>query len=294
MTEENRKKYRYLSHLPLHSEFKIVELDLREPYLSKRTLDLFSEEIEERKRWRERKEIRDKRNADRIAAMQTNEPHYYVKSAMIETFVDSSNAISSDYLNEFPEASTSPTHSCLAGSVGESTASSSVSEQANQTSFAQMLKHPSAKEELWPTLVATNASSSNHQVTSSWLKMVKQQAQENMLPGRAKKCQGAPVPLRDSKTSDSIEHDEEAGEEAMPAPMYQKSFFSAIDESLKMIESSNLHKLNNFFNVLVHVLFNLKEKNAENASQPANTQQQSKKKKKGKQLLFSTSMNLNF
>jgi hypothetical protein len=157
-----------------------------------------------------------------------------------------------------------------------------------------MLKHPSAKEELWPTLVATNASSSNHQVTSSWLKMVKQQAQENMLPGRAKKCQGAPVPLRDSKTSDSIEHDEEAGEEAMPAPMYQKSFFSAIDESLKMIESSNLHKLNNFFNVLVHVLFNLKEKNAENASQPANTQQQSKKKKKGKQLLFSTSMNLNF
>ncbi len=262
MTEENRKKYRYLSHLPLHSEFKIVELDLRDPYLSKKTLDLFSEEIEERKRWRERKETRDKRNADRIAAMQSNEPHYYVKSAMIETFVESSNVISSDYLNEFPEASTSPTHSCLAGSVGESTASSSVSssEQNNQASFAQMLKHPSAKEELWPTLAATNTTSSNHQVTSSWLKMVKQQAQESMLPGRAKKCQGAPVPLHDPKASDSIEHNEEA-EEAMPAPMYQKSFFSAIDESLKMIESSNFPCLTCLAKFFCISLFLFKRKN---------------------------------
>ncbi len=50
MDEENRRKFRYLSHLPLHTEFKLVELELKEPVLSQGTLTIFAQEIDERKK----------------------------------------------------------------------------------------------------------------------------------------------------------------------------------------------------------------------------------------------------
>ncbi len=67
MSEDNRKRFKYLSHLPLHTEFKIVELDLTQQ-LSETTLFLFAREIDDRKQMRLRKEMRDKRMADRAAA----------------------------------------------------------------------------------------------------------------------------------------------------------------------------------------------------------------------------------
>jgi hypothetical protein len=67
MSEDNRKRFKYLSHLPLHTEFKIVELDLT-PQLSDHTLGLFAREIDDRKQMRLKKEMRDKRMADRAAA----------------------------------------------------------------------------------------------------------------------------------------------------------------------------------------------------------------------------------
>jgi hypothetical protein len=67
MSEDNRKRFKYLSHLPLHSEFKIVELDLHSK-LSETTLKIFEREIEDRKHMRLKKELKDKRMADRAAA----------------------------------------------------------------------------------------------------------------------------------------------------------------------------------------------------------------------------------
>jgi hypothetical protein len=105
MSEENRKRYKYLSHLPLHSEFKIVELELKEPVLSNKTLELFGDEIEERRRMRERKEIREKRIADRQAAANSDphhHPHYYVASAMSEISMRTGSLSENplDYSNE--------------------------------------------------------------------------------------------------------------------------------------------------------------------------------------------------
>ena len=75
MSEDNRKRFKYLSHLPLHTEFKIIELDLT-PQLSDHTLSLFAREIDDRKQMRLRKEMRDKRMADRAAAAATAESNF--------------------------------------------------------------------------------------------------------------------------------------------------------------------------------------------------------------------------
>jgi len=51
-----RKRYRYLSHLPLACEFVIVELMLRPPILSKQTIRSFMPEFQKRKALRARKQ----------------------------------------------------------------------------------------------------------------------------------------------------------------------------------------------------------------------------------------------
>jgi len=252
MTEENRKRFKYLSHLPLHSEFKIVELDLKEPFISQTTLDLYEEEIEERRQFRLRKNLREKRLADKAAAANLeNIPHYYTSSAMNEIRLNQTSIV--DYSQEFPEASTSPPTSSGASISGTSANDSSNSEhpsnQHHQISFAQMLKHPNSEavvatslkkavsNTVWPTLEssASNLTQSSTQLTNGWLNMATLQSQQ--AANKTKKYQDAPTPW--SKTSIQNEEQPENEEiESMPAPLYAQSFFSAIDESLKLIDSS--------------------------------------------------------
>lgn len=130
MSEENRRqRFKYLAHLPLHSEFKIVELDLDHPqYLSQRTLEQFKDELEDRRRLRERKLAKEKRECDRLAAAaekkEATAPHYYVQSAMEDTYVKSQvKEAVVDYLNEFPEASSSPPASSGASLLSDNSSS---------------------------------------------------------------------------------------------------------------------------------------------------------------------------
>ncbi len=289
LTEENRKRFKYLSHLPLHTEFKIIELDLKEPYLSKKTLNAFREEIDERRHLREKKLIREKREADRAAAIAEqafNTPHYYVPSAMSENnnFIKSSDFENFLNLNEFPDVSSSPPFSSGA-SVGEMSNTSSLNSgglltdpniQAAQVSFAQMIKQQnsggsplvvaasvaSTSTSVWPTLSTTpvvvqsvssqNVLAAKTQLTNGWLNMVKQQQAQEPVLGRTKKYQNAPSPWSNVASSSAGSANknqarnksenlaDEEGDESMPPPQYKLSFFSAIDESFKMIESSNL------------------------------------------------------
>lgn len=41
MTEELRKRLRYLQHLPITTQFEVVELQLKTPAIPRETLDLF-------------------------------------------------------------------------------------------------------------------------------------------------------------------------------------------------------------------------------------------------------------
>ncbi|XP_077418210.1 E3 ubiquitin-protein ligase RNF10 [Vanacampus margaritifer] len=66
VTEEIRRRHRYLSHLPLTCEFSICELLLQPPTLSKETMDTFADELEKRKRLRQKKARDEKRREKRI------------------------------------------------------------------------------------------------------------------------------------------------------------------------------------------------------------------------------------
>uniref|UniRef100_A0A668AIW2 E3 ubiquitin-protein ligase RNF10 n=1 Tax=Myripristis murdjan TaxID=586833 RepID=A0A668AIW2_9TELE len=66
VTEEIRRRHRYLAHLPLTCEFSICELALQPPILSKETLDTFADDLERRKRLRQKKVRDEKRREKRI------------------------------------------------------------------------------------------------------------------------------------------------------------------------------------------------------------------------------------
>ncbi|XP_047447738.1 RING finger protein 10 [Mugil cephalus] len=66
VTEDIRRRHRYLAHLPLTCEFSICELALQPPILSKETLDTFADDLEKRKRLRQKKARDEKRREKRI------------------------------------------------------------------------------------------------------------------------------------------------------------------------------------------------------------------------------------
>lgn len=66
VTEEIRRRHRYLAHLPLTCEFSICELALQPPVLSQETLDMFADDLEKRKRLRQKKVRDEKRREKRI------------------------------------------------------------------------------------------------------------------------------------------------------------------------------------------------------------------------------------
>ncbi len=231
MSEDNRKRFRYLSHLPLHSEFRIVEVELNtDAHISHETLSLFEKEIKEKRQLRERKLMKEQRLADRID-QASYEPHYYNSSAMNEKVID--------YTNDFPEASTSP---ASASSSGVSSGSSGSNVQA---SFAQMIKHPKNlvggnSASAWPALEETcmPVLGAGSAVSTGWLSVAKQ----GPVLGRTKKVQGPPSPWT-NKNSMAAEYENEdlvdGGDmEHMPAPGFKESFFSGIDETLRVIDSS--------------------------------------------------------
>uniref|UniRef100_A0A8C2XM00 E3 ubiquitin-protein ligase RNF10 n=1 Tax=Cyclopterus lumpus TaxID=8103 RepID=A0A8C2XM00_CYCLU len=66
VTEDIRRRHRYLAHLPLTCEFSICELALQPPILSKDTLDTFADDLEKRKHLRQKKARDEKRREKRI------------------------------------------------------------------------------------------------------------------------------------------------------------------------------------------------------------------------------------
>lgn len=71
VTEDIRRRHRYLSHLPLTCEFSLCELDLQPPILSKETLDSFADDLEKRKRLRQKK-VRDEKRREKRIEMEEN------------------------------------------------------------------------------------------------------------------------------------------------------------------------------------------------------------------------------
>uniref|UniRef100_A0A8D2BAG9 E3 ubiquitin-protein ligase RNF10 n=1 Tax=Sciurus vulgaris TaxID=55149 RepID=A0A8D2BAG9_SCIVU len=126
MSEDVRQRHRYLSHLPLTCEFSICELALQPPVVSKETLEMFSDDIEKRKRQRQKK-AREERRRERRIEMEENKKQgkYFLLTPLS------------------PTASQGSPSFCVG----------SLEEDSPFPSFAQMLRVGKAKADVWPKTV---------------------------------------------------------------------------------------------------------------------------------------------
>jgi len=67
MTEDLRKRLRYLQHLPVTCQFEVAEIQLKTPIVTKETLENFHDQIETRRKRRQRRARDEKRREKRIA-----------------------------------------------------------------------------------------------------------------------------------------------------------------------------------------------------------------------------------
>ncbi|GCB78309.1 E3 ubiquitin-protein ligase RNF10 isoform X1 [Scyliorhinus torazame] len=259
MTEDVRRRHRYVCHLPLTCEFGICELALKPPVISKETLDAFSDDLN-RRRCLRLKKARDERRRERRIEMEENKkqgkyPEVHIalenfqqfpacgSSPEAAPFIVSLNSFDADPLPSSCLA-VNTTLSSSPNSLEESTLNQSalafspaspsqcvgsLEDDAHFPSFAQMLKDGKAKAEVWP-------------------KVTPRKAETSLMPPPAADSDG------ESDISDRV-----------PVPSFQNSFSQAMEAAFLKLDKASVPELC------------AEEKNG-------------KKKKKKQKLLFSTSV----
>ncbi|KAK3083734.1 hypothetical protein FSP39_002255 [Pinctada imbricata] len=159
MSEELRKRLRYLGHLPLTSEFEVAELDLKPPTLSKNTLKFFADDIERRKRLRQKKFRQERRWSKKIQDKEKKKMGItpgmtIVRSQFMENVRSENRPVSpaakSDDSSQSTSSLVSPVGSPL--DIGPLPVHEEDEGQQTSMSFAQMLKGGSGSTPVWPKL----------------------------------------------------------------------------------------------------------------------------------------------
>jgi len=163
MTEELRHRMRYLSHMPISSQFQSVELALDEPLVDVDVLQEFKERIDERERRRRRKD-REQRRRDTEIQRVEEAKWGRTKSQPIAHQLDSQL--------HFPGFDSSPTGAPIhvGGYSGDNPplptlasdppilAGSPPHDDHGGPSFAQMLRQGQGrKQPMWPTMTSASA-----------------------------------------------------------------------------------------------------------------------------------------
>ncbi|GJQ75603.1 hypothetical protein Trydic_g17683 [Trypoxylus dichotomus] len=223
MTEDLRNRLRYLQHLPVTCQFEVAEIQLREPVISKDTLNLFHDQLEMRKKRRQKRAREEKRREKRINEEENR--------TFMGKFPDAKICLSS--VDQFPEVGFEPfnprtesesSERSLSPSAGGSyTPSSSLSGSLNTEneysgpSFAKMVssvKKPSIK---WPELKSEN----------------KPAPAQRLITVTGPKASTSTARIK--KQSDS----EPESEDYVPVPQFSRSFGDAIALA---IEKASLSK----------------------------------------------------
>lgn len=254
MSEDVRQRHRYLSHLPLTCEFSICELALQPPVVSKETLELFSDDIEKRKRQRQKK-AREERRRERRIEMEENKkqgkyPEVHIPLENLQQFPAFSSYCSSDTalgptcteapgalslspLSRSPGSQTDFLLTPLSPTASQGSPSfcvGSLEEDSPFPSFAQMLRVGKAKADVWP-------------------KSTPKKDENSLVP---------PAPVDSDGESDNSDR--------VPVPSFQNSFSQAIEAAFMKLDTPA-------------------------TSDPLSEEKGGKKRKKQKQkLLFSTSV----
>ncbi|KAM6156275.1 E3 ubiquitin-protein ligase RNF10 [Rhynchocyon petersi] len=226
VSEDVRQRHRYLSHLPLTCEFSICELALQPPVVSKETLEMFSDDIEKRKRQRQKK-AREERRRERRIEMEENKkqgkyPEVHIPLENLQQFPAFNSYTSSS------ESALGPTSTEGHGSVSPSSQSrspgahadflltplsptasqgspsfcvGSLEEDSPFPSFAQMLRVGKAKADVWP-------------------KTAPKKDENSLIP---------PVPADSDGESDNSDR--------VPVPSFQNSFSQAIEAAFMKLDT---------------------------------------------------------
>nr|XP_033810520.1 RING finger protein 10 [Geotrypetes seraphini] len=218
VTEEVRRRHRYLKHLPLTCEFSLCELDLLPPFISKQTLAMFTGEIEKRRRLRLKKAEDEQRRERRIEMEEKKKQGKYPEVH-----------IALENLQQFPAfSSCQPDTALLLTHASPISSDSSISqpdsvliplspvmrqdgpllkgeEGSRLPSFAQMLSTGKAKCEVWPKSALM------------------------------KKGENSPTLLA-AGDSDS----ESDGSDQIPVPSFQNSFSEAIEAAFLKLDTPSV------------------------------------------------------
>lgn len=168
VTEELRRRHRYLAHLPLTCEFSLCELALHPPILSKETLDSFADDLEKRKRLRQKK-VRDEKRREKRIEIEENKkqgkfPEVHIGLENLHHFPAfgspphySSPPVQPDFTFNPPSPlSSSPSSDGLRfpslNGQSSSPVVGSVEDDSHCMSFAQMLKDGKARVDAGPRI----------------------------------------------------------------------------------------------------------------------------------------------
>lgn len=253
MTEDLRKRLKYLQHLPVCSQFEVVEIEFQEGTISNEVLTQFKGEIKQRRKNRERRA-----REERIRERQIYE---FNERQLGKSLARSAN-IPIDSTAHFPSCGGSSSydfsHEPSLGSVDSvNNFPDSPSMATPGRSWSTMLSAaPSCSR--WPTLPSGSSLTQFGAVASS----------------KAKKS-NAPLPAQSRKISES-DFDDSDGEEEAKAPAFRNDLSLAIEVALEKVSLGHEK-------VTANKNMNIKP----------NGNSGMKKRKNKKTLIFASGMNLN-
>ncbi|KAM6944736.1 E3 ubiquitin-protein ligase RNF10 [Lycodopsis pacificus] len=217
VTEDIRRRHRYLAHLPLTCEFSICELVLQSPILSKETLDTFADDLEKRKHLRQKKARDEKRREKRIEIEENRKQGKYPEVHIglenlhhFPAFGSPPHNSSHPMQPDFTFAPSSPL-SCSPSSDGmifpnlngqsSSPIVGSVEDDSHCMSFAQMLRDGKARGDAGPRITP-----------------------------KTDKLLAPPAADSDGESD---------GSDRVPVPSFQNSFSQAFEKALLQLDSGS-------------------------------------------------------
>lgn len=81
MNEDMRRRYKYLQHLPITSQFEIVEIKFEESTVSREVLEKFDEELQQRQKARQRRALEERKRERYINRVNEQQMGMFIQSA---------------------------------------------------------------------------------------------------------------------------------------------------------------------------------------------------------------------
>lgn len=228
MTEDLRQRLRYLRHLPVACSFDVVEIDLKNPIISEMTVSEFMDQVETRRRNRNKRSREERRVEKRVQVEEDRMmgrsrgagPNFKIESQkLFPTFIaDSAPQAVAGEAEEVVAEAKAPTERSESPSA-ESLYSSSADTTGSGMSFAKMIKEGQ-------TAVSHSASEPNDLKGVSWPSLGGGGAVGRSQPwGKMKKSntiESVGRPRRETECS------EDGSEDGAPPPDFRNAFSDAI------------------------------------------------------------------